>query len=131
MSDCRFGVSPVNYPDPDPTVSHSEIIANQKCKRFTFHIDMQKVIRHTKLLPHYAMHVLIKLWTTQPDIIVFRQHFFLLVKSTEDDTCMFFAMYDFQLRNFSRHHERQRKNHLGNSHYFIDKSRCSEKLKAS
>ena len=21
MSDCRFGVSPVNYPDPDPEVS--------------------------------------------------------------------------------------------------------------
>ena len=21
MSDCRFGVSPVNYPDPDPDIS--------------------------------------------------------------------------------------------------------------
>ena len=24
VSDCRFGVSPVNYPDPDPELSHSE-----------------------------------------------------------------------------------------------------------
>ena len=23
MSDCRFGVSPVNYPDPDPAISHT------------------------------------------------------------------------------------------------------------
>ena len=23
MSDCRFGVSPVNYPDPDPEESHN------------------------------------------------------------------------------------------------------------
>ena len=22
MSDCRFGVSPVNYPDPDPDTEH-------------------------------------------------------------------------------------------------------------
>ena len=27
MSDCRFGVSPVNYPDPDPDhkFSHSDV----------------------------------------------------------------------------------------------------------
>ena len=24
MSDCRFGVSPVNYPDPDPEVTNLE-----------------------------------------------------------------------------------------------------------
>ena len=26
MSDCRFGVSPVNYPDPDPAYSLSHFI---------------------------------------------------------------------------------------------------------
>ena len=26
MSDCRFGVSPVNYPDPDPDTTPSTII---------------------------------------------------------------------------------------------------------
>ena len=25
MSDCRFGVSPVNYPDPDPEVNTSPV----------------------------------------------------------------------------------------------------------
>ena len=25
MSDCRFGVSPVNYPDPDPALPDSPI----------------------------------------------------------------------------------------------------------
>ena len=29
MSDCRFGVSPVNYPDPDPDVSRT--IFHWKC----------------------------------------------------------------------------------------------------
>ena len=26
MSDCRFGVSPVNYPDPDPDTVHRGIL---------------------------------------------------------------------------------------------------------
>ena len=26
MSDCRFGVSPVNYPDPDPDVNKIIVI---------------------------------------------------------------------------------------------------------
>ena len=40
MSDCRFGVSPVNYPDPDPDL-HSELrhishlIREDLCKRIT------------------------------------------------------------------------------------------------
>ena len=25
MSDCRFGVSPVNYPDPDPDPDHCNL----------------------------------------------------------------------------------------------------------
>ena len=25
MSDCRFGVSPVNYPDPDPESGHFKL----------------------------------------------------------------------------------------------------------
>ena len=28
MSDCRFGVSPVNYPDPDPERSFTKAILN-------------------------------------------------------------------------------------------------------
>ena len=27
MSDCRFGVSPVNYPDPDPELTLSNLIS--------------------------------------------------------------------------------------------------------
>ena len=30
MSDCRFGVSPVNYPDPDPD-SCASVNNNKKC----------------------------------------------------------------------------------------------------
>ena len=26
MSDCRFGVSPVNYPDPDPVIKYTQNI---------------------------------------------------------------------------------------------------------
>ena len=32
MSDCHFGVSPVNYPDPDPELFTKE--TNQDCKSF-------------------------------------------------------------------------------------------------
>ena len=40
MSDCRFGVSPVNYPDPDPglctadTVEVETYLVNDKCEIF-------------------------------------------------------------------------------------------------
>ena len=29
MSDCRFGVSPVNYPDPDPDI-HLSVLAHDQ-----------------------------------------------------------------------------------------------------
>ena len=35
MNACRFGVSPVNYPDPDPDATQS---LPQKCKVFIFKI---------------------------------------------------------------------------------------------
>ena len=31
MSDCRFGVSPVNYPDPDPDPGTSVVVPYCSC----------------------------------------------------------------------------------------------------
>ena len=42
MSDCRFGVSPVNYPDPDPEVirqnnkAHEEIAVHLIARTVSF-----------------------------------------------------------------------------------------------
>ena len=41
MSDCRFGVLPVNYPDPDPdpddfaTTDTNGIVSDHSCLKFT------------------------------------------------------------------------------------------------
>ena len=35
MSDCRFGVSPVNYPDPDPDVQSDQGL---HCLPFRLHL---------------------------------------------------------------------------------------------
>ena len=49
MSDCRFGVSPVNYPDPDPdpeNIMHSNCIldsaANDLVRHMIFVGNVQK-----------------------------------------------------------------------------------------
>ena len=31
MNDCRFGVSPVIYPDPDPVTSAWEVVTVSRC----------------------------------------------------------------------------------------------------
>ena len=46
MSDCRFGVSPVNYPDPDKTIL---ILSNRQhalTKRYSCEIQLTTVINN-------------------------------------------------------------------------------------
>ena len=48
MSDCRFGVSPVNYPDPDPNSNSISVLGipstdsrhNGKCNICAFHKEI-------------------------------------------------------------------------------------------
>ena len=48
MSDCRFGVSPVNYPDPDP---------DAHCHR-VFTVKVMRPIALIKEHPSYSVHLL-------------------------------------------------------------------------
>ena len=47
MSDCRFGVSPVNYPDPDPvslTCVPCKLLEHIVCSNTMAHLDEYKLL---------------------------------------------------------------------------------------
>ena len=52
MSDCRFGVSPVNYPDPDP---ESYLVANSEDK---FSCDMAQISVRVYTFLQFRLHLL-------------------------------------------------------------------------
>ena len=53
MSDCRFGVSPVNYPDPDPE------IAIKAYFHFSHYKSVEKVVIATKATEQQQKNILI------------------------------------------------------------------------
>ena len=52
MSDCRFGVSPVNYPDPDPDM-RKDTLEFAKEKSFSGHSDTRSVQESFYLLTSF------------------------------------------------------------------------------
>ena len=114
------------------TILHSDIISNQKCKLVTFRADTRKVIGRSKLLHPYAMPVLIMDYSTKHHCIqstlrpprqINRRWCEIAVRSLQ---CKMFNSETFLgVVNVNV------TNGMGNSHYFVDKSGCSETLKAS
>ena len=112
------------------TILYSDIISNQKCKLVTFRADTRKVIGRSKLLHPYAMPVLIMDYSTKHHCIqstlrpprqINRRWCEIAVRSLQ---CKMFNSETFLgVVNVT--------NCMGNSHYFVDKSGCSETLKAS
>ena len=55
MSDCRFGVSPVNYPDPDPLQTHT-------CQVYPINSDLPILGDSPTLPPYFAQNSQISLF---------------------------------------------------------------------
>ena len=114
------------------TIVKSDIISNHKCKLFTFHADTRKVIGRFKLLRSFAMPVLVMDYTTKHRCI---QSALLSYRKMNRRWCEI-AIRSLQCKMFNSEtllglENVSVTNRLGNSHYFVDKSECSEKLKAS
>ena len=94
------------------SISPSDIIINQKCKRVTFHVETGKVIGRSKLLFPYAMPALTMDYSTRQLCI---QSALLSVRKInrrwcEINTCTLFAMQEmFNSKTFlSRKHQRNK-----------------------
>ena len=108
------------------TISHSDIIPNHKWE--TYHVDTRKAIGRSKLLPSVLiMDYSIKHRCIQSALLSphkrNRRWCEKLVRSLQCkmfNSETFLCVVNVNVTNL-----------LGNSHYFVDKFGCSEKLKAS
>ena len=114
------------------TILHSDIISKQKCKLVTFHADTRKVIGRSKLLHPYAMPVQVMDYSTKRRCIQSA----LRPPRQINRRCCEIAVRSLQCNMFNSETflgvvNVNITNYMGNSHYFVDKSGCSEKLKHS
>ena len=114
------------------TILHSDIISKQKCKLVTFHADTRKVIGRSKLLHPYAMPVQVMDYSTKHRCIQSA----LRPPRQINRRCCEIAVRSLQCNMFNSETflgvvNVNVANCIGNSHYFVGKSGCSEKLKAS
>ena len=110
-------------------ISHSDIIPNQECKLVTFRVYTWKVIGRPNLLPPYATPVLIMDYSTKHRCI---QSALLSPRKMKWRWCEI-PVRSLQCKMFNSETflgvvNVNVTNRLGNSHYSVNKSGCSEKV---